>query len=101
MNLIKHFFNKVIPLIKNLPGFDRLCYVVQYSLSSEETRATPLGFKFCGNRSMEQGTLIPDNAIKKAVLNNATSEDVDRQEYGCGCFWFSRKEDQVNGTEIT
>jgi len=55
MSLIKHFFSKVIPLIKNLPGFNRFCYVVQYSLSLEEPRATPFGFKFCGNRSMEQG----------------------------------------------
>jgi SAM-dependent methyltransferase len=37
-------------------------------------------------------TLIPDNAIKDAVIDNATSEDVDRQDYGCGCFWFIREE---------
>jgi SAM-dependent methyltransferase len=47
-------------------------------------------------------TLIPDNAIKNAVINNATSQDVDRQEYGCGCFWFTRKESSaVNVTEIS
>jgi hypothetical protein len=40
-------------------------------------------------------TLIPDNAIKNPVINNATSEDVDRQEYGCGCFWFTREEGQT------
>ena len=36
-------------------------------------------------------TLIPDDAVKKAVINNATSEDVERQQYGCGCFWFVKR----------
>jgi SAM-dependent methyltransferase len=36
-------------------------------------------------------TLIPDDAIKNAIINNANSEDVDRQDYGCGCFWFMKK----------
>jgi len=35
-------------------------------------------------------TLIPDDTIQNGIINNATSEDVERQEYGCGCFWFKK-----------
>jgi SAM-dependent methyltransferase len=32
--------------------------------------------------------LVPDNAIHKGPIDNATAEDVAKQSYGCGCFWF-------------
>ena len=35
-------------------------------------------------------TLIPDDTIQNGIINNATSEDADRQDYGCGCFWFKK-----------
>ena len=38
-------------------------------------------------------TLIPDDALQNGVINDATSEDVDRQDYGCGCFWFNKTTD--------
>jgi len=35
--------------------------------------------------------LIPDTAITHGVIYNATKEDSDKQNYGCGCFWFKKK----------
>lgn len=34
--------------------------------------------------------LIADNAIETGPLAGATEELTNRQEYGCGCFWFQK-----------
>lgn len=34
--------------------------------------------------------LIPDDALKNGPIKNGTREDADRQDYGCGCFWFKK-----------
>ncbi len=36
-------------------------------------------------------SLIPDNAIGTGMITNATKEQSDTQNYGCGCFWFMKK----------
>jgi SAM-dependent methyltransferase len=35
-------------------------------------------------------SLIPDDAPSVGMVRRATPEQADRQEYGCGCFWFRR-----------
>jgi hypothetical protein len=37
-------------------------------------------------------SLIPDNAINEGIINNADPKIVESQNYGCGCFWFTKKE---------
>jgi hypothetical protein len=36
--------------------------------------------------------LIPDQAATKGVIYHATERDADLQNYGCGCFWFKKKQ---------
>lgn len=67
MSLLKQFFNVMIPFIKYFPGVNRLCYAMQYSL--KEPQDTPLGFKFCGNPSMIQGTFeIEEVKVVEKIL---------------------------------
>ncbi len=40
---------------------------------------------------LEEFSLIPDNAREIGMIYNATKEISDRQEYGCGCFWFKKQ----------
>jgi SAM-dependent methyltransferase len=35
-------------------------------------------------------TLIPDSAVEIGIIEDASSEMVNSQEYGCGCFWFTK-----------
>lgn len=41
--------------------------------------------------TLKEFSLIPDNAIDKGVIYNATEEQSNRQTYGCGCFWFVKE----------
>lgn len=36
--------------------------------------------------------LIPDNAREVGIIENAAPSDVNKQTYGCGCFWFTKPE---------
>lgn len=40
------------------------------------------------NLRLKEFSLIPDNALEKGIVYNATKEQSDMQKYGCGCFWF-------------
>jgi len=40
---------------------------------------------------LEEFSLIPDNAVDIGMIKNATKQDSDKQENGCGCFWFIKK----------
>lgn len=34
--------------------------------------------------------LIPDKALKRGIIKNASKEITNEQKYGCGCFWFQK-----------
>jgi len=40
--------------------------------------------------SLVEFSLIPDNAINLGMITDATKEQADAQNYGCGCFWFKK-----------
>lgn len=40
------------------------------------------------NLKLKEFSLIPDNALQTGIIYNATEKQSDKQEYGCGCFWF-------------
>lgn len=42
------------------------------------------------NLKLVEFSLIPDNAKKIGIINNATQKQSDEQNYGCGCFWFKK-----------
>ncbi len=35
-------------------------------------------------------SLIPDQS-SEGIIENATQEQSDAQNYGCGCFWFKKR----------
>lgn len=39
---------------------------------------------------LEEFSLIPDDAITTGMIINASKEISDKQNYGCGCFWFKK-----------
>lgn len=38
--------------------------------------------------TLKEFTLIPDNAQKVGLIQNASEDESNQQAYGCGCFWF-------------
>ncbi|MCF7843463.1 DUF268 domain-containing protein [Candidatus Gracilibacteria bacterium] len=40
---------------------------------------------------VKEFSLIPDNALEKGIIYNATETESDMQSYGCGCFWLTKK----------
>jgi SAM-dependent methyltransferase len=40
---------------------------------------------------LREFSLIPDNAVEVGIITNASSDLADAQEWGCGCFWFTKK----------
>jgi hypothetical protein len=41
--------------------------------------------------TLKEFSLIPDSAQQGGLIRNATEEQSNMQEYGCGCFWFIKK----------
>ena len=41
--------------------------------------------------TLKEFSLIPDNALEHGMIYNATKEQSDKQDYGCGCFWFTKE----------
>ena len=41
--------------------------------------------------ALKEFSLIPDDAITRGILSNASAAEADKQSYGCGCFWFVKK----------
>ena len=39
-------------------------------------------------------SLIPDNAEQGGLIKNASKDLADKQNYGCGCFWFKNTENK-------
>lgn len=44
---------------------------------------------FC-DLEMKSFALIPDNPSGAGLIEQATKEMADKQQYGCGCFWFKK-----------
>lgn len=42
------------------------------------------------NFTLKEFSLIPDNPSDGGLIINTTKEMADKQDYGCGCFWFER-----------
>jgi ubiquinone/menaquinone biosynthesis C-methylase UbiE len=40
---------------------------------------------------LKEFSLIPDNSLEVGIVKNASSDLADAQEWGCGCFWFTKK----------
>jgi SAM-dependent methyltransferase len=40
---------------------------------------------------LKEFALVPDDPRDGGLIYDATQEQADRQTYGCGCFWFSRR----------
>ncbi len=45
---------------------------------------------YFNNFELVEFSLIPDDADKRGMIENAGKEDADKQEYGCGCFYFRK-----------
>ena len=45
------------------------------------------------NLELVEFSLIPDNALDIGIITNATQKQADEQNYGCGCFWFKKIND--------
>ena len=39
---------------------------------------------------LKEFALVPDDHLKYGFIRNATHELADKQNYGCGCFWFKK-----------
>jgi SAM-dependent methyltransferase len=46
--------------------------------------------KYFAELKLQEFTLIPDDPADGGLIYNASQEMADSQEYGCGCFWFTR-----------
>ena len=40
--------------------------------------------------TLQEFALIPDDSTDMGLVVNPDIAFVDRQEYGCGCFWFRK-----------
>ncbi|HET6990698.1 MAG TPA: DUF268 domain-containing protein, partial [Bacteroidia bacterium] len=40
---------------------------------------------------LKEFSLVPDNEKDGGLIQNSTKEMSDKQNYGCGCFWFVKK----------
>lgn len=43
------------------------------------------------NMTLKEFSLIPDNFKDVGMIVDASEDEVDKQEWGCGCFWFIKK----------
>jgi len=41
---------------------------------------------------LKEFALIPDDPQDGGITNNPSPELLEKQIYGCGCFWFTRKD---------
>jgi hypothetical protein len=41
--------------------------------------------------TLKEFSLIPDNAMDTGIVKNCSKELSDKQNYGCGLFWFTKK----------
>jgi hypothetical protein len=41
--------------------------------------------------TLKEFSLIPDTQQQGGLIRNASEEQSNMQQYGCGCFWFIKK----------
>ena len=46
--------------------------------------------EYFSDLQLEEFSLIPDDFQSKGLISNATEDDVNLCNYGCGCFWFTK-----------
>lgn len=46
--------------------------------------------KYFSELKLQEFSLIPDDADKRGIIKNASRKEADKQNYGCGCFWFKK-----------
>lgn len=46
--------------------------------------------EYFSDLKLQEFALIPDNPMQGGLISSPSKEIVDKQAYGCGCFWFSR-----------
>lgn len=46
--------------------------------------------EYFGGFELKDFSLIKDDARQSGIISNATKEEADKQNYGCGCFWFKK-----------
>jgi len=39
---------------------------------------------------LEEFSLVPDDYLQRGMILHAVKADADRQQWGCGCFWFKK-----------
>ena len=47
--------------------------------------------EYFSDLELKQFSLIPDEANQLGLILNATQTQSDKQNYGCGCFWFKKQ----------
>jgi len=45
---------------------------------------------YFNNLTLQEFSLIPDNGLETGIIEKASPELADRQNYGCGFFWFKK-----------
>lgn len=46
--------------------------------------------EYFSDLKLKEFSLIPDNAVEVGIIKDATKELTNMQDWGCGCFWFSK-----------
>jgi SAM-dependent methyltransferase len=65
-------------------GKPRLIYNAHRIYSYDQVR------EYFKDLKLIEFSLIPDDVIEKGMIKNASREQSDKQNYGCGCFWFKK-----------
>lgn len=65
-------------------GIPRICFNAHRVYSHEEFCSFFIGL------SLKEMALIPDGEVLNGYLINAERSIIDQQNYGCGCYWFTK-----------
>ncbi len=65
-----------------ITGRSRVCFNAHRIYSYEQI------LSYFPDFSLKEFSLIPDDALESGMIYNATTKDANKQNYGCGCFWF-------------
>lgn len=66
-------------------GKPRIIYNAHRIYSYDQITSYFSGFR------LKEFSLITDDAINKGMNFNSSKEEADKQNYGCGCFWFIKE----------